>query len=85
MKSSSGSDNKDETIFPKGHDSVLGLRCNGKASASFNAEVLNKLLEGAKEVSEVVGLSLSDDMPLKMDVELPRGSLVYWLAPAIDV
>jgi hypothetical protein len=69
--------------WQRGADELLELKAEGDGGATFTLSYLNKIVDAAVVSSEVTALELSTDMPLRMDFELPKGRLVYYLAPCI--
>lgn len=71
--------------WEKGSDDLLELKAEEDSSATFTLSYLNEITNAAGSSGEVVTVELSTDMPIKMDFELPKGKLVYYLAPCIGV
>ena len=71
--------------WEKGSDDLLELKAEEDSSATFTLSYLNEITNAAGSSGEVVTIELSTDMPIKMDFELPKGKLVYYLAPCIGV
>ncbi|MBN1683074.1 proliferating cell nuclear antigen (pcna) [Candidatus Bathyarchaeota archaeon] len=71
--------------WEKGSDDLIELKSEEDSSATFTLSYLNEIVNAAGNSSEVATVELSTDMPIKMDFELPRGKLVYYLAPCIGV
>jgi len=69
--------------WQRGADELLELKAEGDGGATFTLSYLKDIVDVAVVSSEVAALELSTDMPLKMDFELPKGRLVYYLAPCI--
>jgi len=69
--------------WQRGADELLELKAGEDGGATFTLSYLNKIVDAAVVSSEVTALELSTDMPLRMDFELPKGRLVYYLAPCI--
>lgn len=71
--------------WEKGSDDLIDLKAEEDSSATFTLSYLNEIANAAGNSSEVATIELSTDMPIKMDFELPKGKLVYYLAPCIGV
>ena len=71
--------------WEKGSDDLIELKAEEDSSATFTLSYLNEIANAASGVSEVATIELSTDMPIKMDFELSKGKLVYYLAPCIGV
>ncbi len=71
--------------YEKHGDQVLELRFEESSKATFTGHYLVEIFKGVKGLSEVVGIHLASDMPVKIDVEIPQGQLIYYLAPCIGV
>jgi len=71
--------------WEKGSDDLLELKSEEDSSATFTLSYLDEIVNAAGNSSEVATVELSTDMPIKMDFELPKGRLVYYLAPCIGV
>ena len=71
--------------WEKGSDDLIDLKAEEDSSATFTLSYLNEIANAAGSSSEVATIELSTDMPIKMDFELPKGKLVYYLAPCIGV
>ena len=55
------------------------------SSATFTLSYIQDIVNAAGSVGEVANLELSTDMPIKMDFEINKGRLIYYLAPCIGV
>jgi proliferating cell nuclear antigen len=71
--------------WEKNSDDLLDIKMEEESSATFTLRYLQDIANAAGANSEVAILELSTDMPIKMDFELPQGSLIYYLAPCIGV
>ena len=78
-------DYEENTFIGKGADSVIEIKCEEESKTTYTSEYLVEILRNAKKVSEIVSIELSTDMPIKIEPELPRGRLVYHLAPCIGI
>ncbi len=68
-------------------DHILELKYNDNAGthqiANFSVGYLAPFFNQVCKIAEVVTLSLSTDMPIKVDAEIYRGHLYYYIAPCI--
>lgn len=86
IKFSTDSDYSHEsTPIDKDNDNILDHRVEEESMAHYEIEHLLDFVKAACKVSEIVNIEFSDSLPLKLDVELPQGSMVYYLAPMIGV
>ena len=86
IKFSTDSDYAHEsTPIDKDNENILDHRVEEESMAQYEIEQLLDFVKAACKVSEVVTIEFSESMPLKLDVELPQGSMVYYLAPMIGV
>ena len=69
--------------WQRGADELLELKAEEDSGATFTLSYLKDIFATAGMSSEVATLELTTDMPLRMGFELPRGKLVYYLAPCI--
>lgn len=76
---------KEITPIDKDNDNILEHRVEEDSTATYPHEDIHNFVKSAVKVSEVVTLRFSDDLPLALDVELPQGKMVYYLAPCIGV
>ena len=66
----------------KGSEDILGLEVKEPSKATFSLNYLSDMIKSASSVSDIVTVSFSTDMPVKLDFELPQqGKLQYYLAP----
>ena len=73
------------TSIDKSNCNILNHQVEEKSKAIYQIEHFPKMVTAISKVSEVVNLSISDDMPILIDVELPQGSLQWFMAPCIGV
>lgn len=73
------------TPLSRDNDNVLEHRVDEDSKATYTMEYLTSFLKEAIKVSEVATLRLSEDMPLVLDVELPQGKMIYYVAPCIGI
>ena len=69
--------------WERGTEELLELKAEEDSGATFTLSYLKDIINSASVSSEVATLELTTDMPLRMDFELPQGTLVYYLAPCI--
>jgi len=83
--SASGDLGESKTVFRKGDDNTLDHRVEEPSESTYTLSYLKELLKPTVKISELIALELSTDMPLKLEIELPIGSMTYHLAPCIGV
>ncbi len=83
--SASGDRGSYRVAYVKHGDQVLELRFEEPTKATFTLHYLVEIFKGVKDVSEVVGIHLASDMPVKLDMEIPQGQLIYYLAPCVGM
>ncbi|MBA7674767.1 hypothetical protein ES703_82992 [subsurface metagenome] len=66
-------------------DELLELKVEEESGANFTLSYLNDIVNAVQVSSELTTLELFTDMPLKMDFELSKGRLVYYIAPMIGL
>jgi len=66
-------------------EDLLELKVEEPSSATFTLSYLQDIINAASASSEVATLELSTDMPIKLNFEIPKGRLIYYLAPCIGV
>jgi proliferating cell nuclear antigen len=71
--------------WEKNSDDILDMDLEEDSSATFTLSYIQDIVNAAGSVGEVATLELSTDMPIKMDFEISKGRLVYYLAPCIGV
>ncbi|MCJ7771075.1 DNA polymerase sliding clamp, partial [Candidatus Bathyarchaeota archaeon] len=55
------------------------------ARSTFSLNYLSEMVKAASNLSDVVMLEFSTDMPVRLNFELPsKGRLQYYLAPRIE-
>jgi len=70
----------------KGSDALLSLEVKEPCKATYPLSYLSDIVKAASATSEVVDLEFSTDMPVRLDFKQPYdGSLIYYLAPRIEV
>ena len=76
---------KDYVKLDKNSDHILEIRNDETSKATYTINHILPFIKKALKVSEVVTMQFSQDVPLKIDVELPLGSLIFYAAPCIGV
>ena len=70
----------------KGSDALLSLEVKEPSRATYPLSYLSDIVKAASATSDIVALEFSTDMPVRLDFKQPYdGSLVYYLAPRIEV
>jgi len=70
----------------KGSDALLSLEVKESSRATYPLSYLSDIVKAASATSDIVALEFSTDMPVRLDFKQPYdGSLVYYLAPRIEV
>jgi len=70
----------------KGSDALLSLEVKEPSRATYPLSYLSDIVKAASSTSDIVALEFSTDMPVRLDFKQPYdGSLVYYLAPRIEV
>jgi len=66
----------------KGSEDILGLDVKEPSKATFSLNYLSEMIKTASNLSDIVNVMFSTDMPVKLNFELPQqGRLQYYLAP----
>ena len=78
-------DLKETTPILRENDNILDHGVEEDTRSVYSMSYLTDFIREAKKISEVVNIQFSTDLPMKIDVELPRGHLIYWVAPCIGV
>ena len=76
------------TEFHKDDDWVLDCKIepNDKEhEAAYTLEFIINLLTPFRGFADIVALEMSSNMPIKIDVEIPQGTLAFYVAPCIGV
>jgi len=69
-----------------GSDALLSLEVKEPSRATYPLSYLSDIVKAASATSDIVALEFSTDMPVRLDFKQPYdGSLVYYLAPRIEV
>ncbi|KYH39545.1 MAG: DNA polymerase [Candidatus Bathyarchaeota archaeon B63] len=69
-----------------GSDALLSLDVKEPSRATYPLSYLSDIVKAASATSDIVALEFSTDMPVRLDFKQPYdGSLIYYLAPRIEV
>jgi len=71
------------TKFRKGDDNTIDHRLEEDSKATYSTEYLVIILKVINRVAEATVISISNNMPIKIDAEMPKGTLTYYIAPII--
>jgi len=85
IKFSSSHDYDEVTPLNKDNDNILEHRVEEPSKATYTRSYITQILKPVVKVSEVGTLSYSEEMPFKLDAEIPLGTLEYFMAPCIGV
>jgi proliferating cell nuclear antigen len=70
----------------KESEEILGFEVKEASKAMFSLSYLSEMIKAASNVSDIVTIEFSTDMPVRLNFELPQsGRLQYYLAPRIDI
>ena len=70
----------------KGSDALLSVEVAEPSKSTFPLSYLSEIVKAAVATSEIVTLEFSNDMPIRLDFKQTYdGTLVYYLAPRIEV
>ena len=70
----------------KGSDALLSLEMTEPSKSTFPLSYLSEIVKAAAATSDIVTLEFSTDMPIRLDFKQTYdGTLVYYLAPRIEV
>ena len=71
--------------FQKGSEAMLDLTVQQESIAAFSLVYMNTMVGGAADLSDVVTIELSTNLPLKLEFDLAsEGYLRFYLAPRIE-
>ena len=86
IKFSNDSDQYEESVtLTRDNDNILETKVDDECKAVYPVSYFDKFISKALKVSEVSTLSFTEDMPIKIDVEIPQGMLYLWVAPCIGI
>ncbi len=73
--------------YEKGSDELLELTVEEEAKATYTLSYLTSMFGALKDLAEVVTISLSTDMPMKIEATpaIPNLEITLYLAPCIGV
>jgi len=84
IRFSNNSDEYEESVTLTGdNDNILEIRIDEECKTVYPIKYFDKFIAKSLKVSEVSTLSMTTDMPIKIDVEIPLGTLYLWVAPCI--
>lgn len=70
----------------KGSDALLSVEAKEPSKSTFPLSYLSEIVKAASATSDIVTLEFSTDMPIRLDFKQTYdGTLVYYLAPRIEV
>jgi len=70
----------------KGSDALLSLEVKEPSKSAFPLSYLSEIVKAAAATSDIATLEFSTDMPIRLDFKQRfDGTLVYYLAPRIEV
>jgi len=71
--------------FQKGSEALLDLTVQQESIAAFSLVYMNTMVSGASDLSDVITIEFSTNLPLRLDFDLPsEGYLRFYLAPRIE-
>ncbi len=79
----SGDTGEVEIKLTKDNDSVLSVNSRENSTATYSLEYLNDIMKGAS-TSNIVELSFSTNMPIKLMFPIEKGGITYYLAPRVE-
>lgn len=66
-------------------EELLSLKVEEASKATFSLNYLSETVKAAYNISDIVTVEFSTDMPIRLDFEMPQeGKLQYYLAPRIE-
>ena len=69
----------------KGSEELLSLEVKKPSKSTFSLNYLTEMVKAASNLSDIVTVEFSTDVPLRLSFELPQqGKLQYYLAPRIE-
>jgi len=69
----------------KGTEELLNLEAKESSRATFSLSYLLEMVKASANLSDILSLELSTDMPIRLNFELSQsGRLQYYLAPRIE-
>ena len=76
---------RDFVELDKHNDHILELYNEENSKTTYTINCILPFIKKAQKIAEVITLEYTQDMPLKIDVELPQGTLIFYVAPCIGV
>jgi len=84
--SAEGYDRSARIEFSRACDAMIDLEVKEPATATYDASYLAKIHKAGTALADVVEVELATNKPLRLAFRLPyEATLVYWLAPRVDV
>jgi len=79
-------DLEDFTVtLQKGDDSVLNIEAKEESKATYSVSYLGKVLKALSPLTDIIEVSYSTDMPIRISAELQHlGTVNIYMAPRID-
>jgi proliferating cell nuclear antigen len=69
----------------KGSEELLSLEVKEPSKATYSLNYLLEMVKAASNLSDIVTVEFSSEMPIRLNFELPQnGKLQYYLAPRIE-
>ena len=69
----------------KDSEELLSLKVKETSKSTFSLNYLSETVKAASNISDIVTVEFSTDMPIRLDFEMPQeGKLQYYLAPRIE-
>lgn len=76
---------RETTPIDQRNGNILDHHVEEDTKATYTLSYLSDLVRSMSKISEVTKLEFSEDMPIKLDVEIPQGHLIYYQAPCIGI
>ena len=67
----------------RGDERLIDVRASTQAKAIYSIAWLKEFAKALSQLSEVITLELSNNMPIRVSVDLSGAQMHYWLAPRI--
>ncbi|MFH0896664.1 MAG: proliferating cell nuclear antigen (pcna) [Candidatus Bathyarchaeota archaeon] len=68
-----------------GSGELLSLEVKQPSKATYSLNYILEMVKAASNLSDIVSVELSSDMPIRLNFEMPeKGKLQYYLAPRIE-
>jgi len=73
------------TTLQKGDETVLNIEAKEETKATYSVSYLGKLLKALNLLTDIVEISYSTDMPIRISAELEHlGTVNFWIAPRVE-